>query len=795
VDTIKLVNAKFMSQGFVDSITFGPAVTTSVNTVELAIEQSPAMEDTLRSYNRFDKITGYLPADAAYQRLDVGMTPFLLGKSEQGIEVMDELTLFGFVRGEVLSENPDSNSVNTNLIVQCIPCDSDQHTNIDGEAGLLPADMARCESRTRDNFKFDFEGEIDDTTALCQTILNSPSIGGDGTTTRIQADCLGGTGVAPGGNPCYRDASNMRISGSYFKSCGDPNERPDDATGASNFLSCITDIRASNGALHIIDRALPFDPVGIGGVPGVLAPIETLTEIIASDENNDVLECAVSMLDQRPGNPDVLIAAPGTFEDSSGSTQSACGRVSLTLAGGEFIPKCFLDCRVNNIGTGDVAVGARTGCNEGPAAPCDSRESSFDAANGANLGSIGGAIGTCDNGYTIFAPKDEKWLDLPAGIREFLLVSQFPDAYDNLRTIFLNHISEFSASIDENILYASDIVDYLALNETTRPDIISAANEVWNITQNGDGVVSVNGVPVVAVDVPAMNGVKHEVDGLIFPDQLKDRDALSYTMPKRDLLEVVQSSPFYTWNSNFQDDELDLQLNCTTSFPEVVETGTCDFAWTFFQPTINAVDELQGSNMQTTNALRYIQGHPAVAKKIIQAHVMDTQVHRSQMCLESAGAESNCLTPDTSRCLFGDSDPNTLSYDTLYEKSDGEKATISLDLSATGTVTVKGETPALWRDPVRNLGANDQTWAAGGSPWTPAQVFLVPSSLPPFFPSFLPSFNICLASFFRICLPSPPFLPICLPSSLPSFLHTATRRLHPCTQWVGKHGGHSHHPT
>jgi hypothetical protein len=70
VDVVKMVNARFLSEGLVDPLTFGPAVTTSLRTVEEAIKNSRTLENRLRTqYTRFNPITGYLYADEAFERL------------------------------------------------------------------------------------------------------------------------------------------------------------------------------------------------------------------------------------------------------------------------------------------------------------------------------------------------------------------------------------------------------------------------------------------------------------------------------------------------------------------------------------------------------------------------------------------------------------------------------------------------------------------------------------------------------------------------------------------------------
>ncbi len=421
----------------------------------------------------------------------------------------------------------------------------------------------------------------------------------------------------------------------YIKTCGDPNQPEFVPSTTPQTLSCVTDIKAYNGYIHIMDRALPFDPIGDGSVPGVDAPVETMTDLIAEDEENALLECAISVLDGEGRDTTVPLSPPATYIDQFEAVQSACGRKAALGGTGSVIPKCALDCRINNVIIVDgQEIGARTGCNEGTAAACSSRQVAFGTPNAptdGNLGSVNGAIGTCDNGYTVFSPKDAAWLDLPAGIREFLLVSQFEDGYANLRTIVRNHISELTEDIDNTILYLSDIRDYLALNETAGdviPELRTAAYtaaspETWNITGlTGTGTVFVNGVPVVVVDAPAMNGVKHTVDGLVFPNSLRDKTNPAYTMPTRPVVEVVQNSPFYTWNGNFQDDGLDASLNCTTRFPEIVEAGTCTYTRTFFRPSSAAVQRLRGAGLgTTTDALTYIENHPDVAKKFIQARI------------------------------------------------------------------------------------------------------------------------------------------------------------------------------
>ncbi len=98
--------------------------------------------------------------------------------------------------------------------------------------------------------------------------------------------------------------------------------------------------------------------------------------------------------------------------------------------------------------------------------------------------------------FTVFAPTEDAFGELPAGTVEALL--QDPETLAN---ILLYHVTT-------GRVYASDVV---TLDEATM-----ANGGTVDITVDGGGVM-VNDANVIAVDIKARNGVIHVIDGVLLP--------------------------------------------------------------------------------------------------------------------------------------------------------------------------------------------------------------------------------------------------------------------------------------
>lgn len=105
-----------------------------------------------------------------------------------------------------------------------------------------------------------------------------------------------------------------------------------------------------------------------------------------------------------------------------------------------------------------------------------------------------------DGPFTVFAPTDDAFAALPAGVLEKLLL---PENVEVLRSILTYHVLAGSVPSDQ---VPSGMVPTV---QGENIDIVVGA-----------GTVTVNGANVVAVDVAAANGVIHVIDAVILPPSL-----------------------------------------------------------------------------------------------------------------------------------------------------------------------------------------------------------------------------------------------------------------------------------
>ena len=98
--------------------------------------------------------------------------------------------------------------------------------------------------------------------------------------------------------------------------------------------------------------------------------------------------------------------------------------------------------------------------------------------------------------FTVFAPNDDAFAALPAGLLEKLLL---PENVEVLKSILTYHV--VSGKVMSTDVVAGDV----------------ATVEGSNVTLATDGGVTVNGANVVLADVEASNGVIHVIDKVILP--------------------------------------------------------------------------------------------------------------------------------------------------------------------------------------------------------------------------------------------------------------------------------------
>ena len=100
--------------------------------------------------------------------------------------------------------------------------------------------------------------------------------------------------------------------------------------------------------------------------------------------------------------------------------------------------------------------------------------------------------------FTVFAPTDEAFAALPAGLVDALLL---PENVEILKDILLYHVIAGSE-------VTSDMV--------AAGDVEMANGDMATITVEG-GTVTIAGATVTAVDVQASNGVIHVIDAVMVP--------------------------------------------------------------------------------------------------------------------------------------------------------------------------------------------------------------------------------------------------------------------------------------
>ncbi|CUH39694.1 Lipoprotein p23 [Jannaschia seosinensis] len=130
-------------------------------------------------------------------------------------------------------------------------------------------------------------------------------------------------------------------------------------------------------------------------------------------------------------------------------------------------------------------------------------ETAQDAGNFSTLLAAAEAAGlvetlTGEGPYTVFAPTDEAFAELPEGTVDTLLMEENQEQLSN---ILLYHVVPGS-------VMSGDLADGME---------VEAANG-GTLTISTEGGVTVNGASVTTADIEASNGVIHVIDTVLMPD-------------------------------------------------------------------------------------------------------------------------------------------------------------------------------------------------------------------------------------------------------------------------------------
>jgi len=118
--------------------------------------------------------------------------------------------------------------------------------------------------------------------------------------------------------------------------------------------------------------------------------------------------------------------------------------------------------------------------------------------------------------FTVFAPSEEAWAGLPAGLIETLLL---PENQSLLVNILQYHVIAGSAVDAASIVSGTDV------------EMLNGGNVRLVVTGNG---VTVNGANVITADVRATNGIIHVIDKILIPPGVD--------VPK-DIVELASADP------------------------------------------------------------------------------------------------------------------------------------------------------------------------------------------------------------------------------------------------------------
>ncbi|RZM82627.1 fasciclin domain-containing protein [Leptolyngbya iicbica] len=102
-----------------------------------------------------------------------------------------------------------------------------------------------------------------------------------------------------------------------------------------------------------------------------------------------------------------------------------------------------------------------------------------------------------DGPFTVFAPPNEAFDALPDGILDVLLMPENQDILTDILTYHVVPGAVMSSDLETGLVET--------LEGTELPVVIE------------DDMVTVGDIPVVAVDIPATNGVIHVIDGVLAP--------------------------------------------------------------------------------------------------------------------------------------------------------------------------------------------------------------------------------------------------------------------------------------
>ena len=201
-----------------------------------------------------------------------------------------------------------------------------------------------------------------------------------------------------------------------------------------------------------------------------------------------------------------------------------------------------------------------------------------------------------DGPFTVFAPTDDVFSVIPAGVLETLLA----DPTGLLTDILLNHVVSGTAM-------STDLADGMMITTLQGSEIIVSSN---------DGVVMIGNAMVVIADITADNGVVHVINAILMPD-----------MPTNSIFDIIENS------------EVHNTLEAAIVAAGLDETLSNDGPFTVFAPTDDAFNVIPAGVLETLLADPTGQLTQILLNHVVSGTAMSTDLADGMMITTLQGTE------------------------------------------------------------------------------------------------------------------------------------------------------------
>jgi uncharacterized surface protein with fasciclin (FAS1) repeats len=201
-----------------------------------------------------------------------------------------------------------------------------------------------------------------------------------------------------------------------------------------------------------------------------------------------------------------------------------------------------------------------------------------------------------DGPFTVFAPTDDAFSVIPAGVLESLLA----DPTEQLTQILLNHVVSGTTM-------STDLADGMMITTLQGSEVLVSIN---------DGVVMIGDAMVVIADITADNGVVHVINAILMPD-----------MPTNSIFDIIANS------------EVHNTLEAAIVAAGLDETLSNDGPFTVFAPTDDAFSVIPAAVLETLLADPTGQLTQILLNHVVSGTTMSTDLADGMMVTTLQGSE------------------------------------------------------------------------------------------------------------------------------------------------------------